>query len=719
MKFKFLIAMFLLVAPAVCAQSLTVNATHLTMEQGQPVPPLIWTQTTYPTTCTGFPTISTTATSGSVPGTYSISISAGTFACTGYTISYTGSNVVVIADDGKGAQITPSVTYPPGFLGAGITAPAMDVTSNATCDLVGDGVTDNTSCLNTLLSLYMAASCSVTPTNWGYFYFPPGIYLVSNQINPCGNSWTFFGSGPQSSVIRLAPNSAAFNTGTNTQWFNPTSVSGNQNFREYIYNMGFDVGYGNPNAIPFTSEQNNVGAERNVIIWSEDGNCPYAVNLGRGFPGPAMFKNVALYGCVNAVYSNQPEYSWTFDQFTTEGQTGTVFNNGSLKDSIQHWLSDNTTTAMATTNNGGVSILDSELLNGGGSTTGITNASAGSLFARNVTVTGYNPSEVDTGTGTPVTYTGNLTQNWTGTASCLFCTMASSLYLTEQETPLPTDDPTQSNWTVLGTNMANWCSQISGSASVTVYAPPGTYSNGSGTYTCSVPDTVNHLEFYTARSAATTPKFIFTVAGTSSTPLVIDGCIYASCSVTHTGTRTVVITDTYTVAYTPSTGAGNAFLEDDDVSTYPVNFVKGQSIWARQFDLEASSGVNFTCTGCTLWILGYKTESFPAVSSTATLTSGAKVEIFTQFLYPLGAAGAGTFPMSVSNSSFFVAPTFEFVNVNGYGWQYWIQEQQGFTTSTLATPSQNSGDYFLNMYYSFGTALQPTTTGTINGGTLQ
>ena len=605
----------------------------------------------------------------------------------------------MIAEDGIGAKVTASVTYPPGFL-TGPSNPAIDVTSNSTCNLAGDNTTDNTICLNTLLARYMAASCSVQPTKVTYLYFPPGIYLVTNQVNPCGNGWTLFGSGPQRSIIRLAPNSAAFNTGTNIQWFNPSSVGGNSNFREFVYNMGFDVGYGNPNAIPVTTEMNNAGSFRNVTIWSEDSNCPYAINLRRSFPGPMLFKNVAVYGCANAVSSNQIEFMTTFDQFTAEGQTGTVMDFGSHKAAIQHWLSDNTGTALSVANNGGISILDSKLLNGGGAITGITVSSGASLFARNVTVTGYLHSEVDTGTGTPVTYNGNLTENWTGAASCLFCSSAHSLNLPQRETPAPTDDPVQANWTQLDTTTANWGTEIAGSSSVTVYAPPGTYS-GSGTVNVTVPDTVNHLNFYNALDNSQIPQFVFTIAGTSSTPLVIDGCVYQVCTIVHTGSRTVVIRDSYTKAYQPGLGAGNLFVEDSTLGTTTSAFQPGQNIWARQLNIEVKTVPQFTCRACTLWVLGYKIETLPASPAPAfILSNGAKVEIFTQFLYPLAAAGAGTAGMYTTNSSMWVAPTFVFANNPGSGWQYWVQDTHGGSTLNLAAPGQGPGNYMLNAYYS-------------------
>jgi len=54
----------------------------------------------------------------------------------------------------------------------------------------------------------------------------------------------------------------------------------------------------------------------------------------------------------------------------------------------------------------------------------------------------------------------------------------------------------------------------------------------------------------------------------------------------------------------------------------------------------------------------------------ANLVGGAKTEIFTTFLYPLATAGLGTSPMSLSNSSLFMAPTFRngrcFLNLDGF-----------------------------------------------------
>ncbi len=687
----------------------TVTAVHLTMETGQPVPPLIYRMSPSWPACTGQVSIRTSATASSPVGHYPIRISAGSFTCPGNTLTFVDGTLDVIPDDGMGAQINNNVSYPLGFL-SGPTNPAINVTSNSIANLVGDCKTDNTEALNKLLSQYENKSCSEQPAHPTYLYFPPGCYLVTGQINPCGNGWSLWGSGPQSSYLRLAPNSPAFNTGTNVQWFNPTSVHGNDNFREFVYNLGFAVGPGNPNAIPFTTEQNNAGAERNVIIWADDSNCPYAFNLNRGYPGPALSKNMALYGCQNAIASNQNEYNWVFDQLTTEGQTGPVIKATSSHYSIQHWLSDNTGTALVESGGSSlanVALLDSELLNGASKSAGLTNGPVGNvLYVKNVKLIGYNPSLADNGTEKPVILTGDLKEHWTGEAKTLFdrAHPPASLSLPDRETPVP-NEPPAATWTKLDSNLPGWPMQIANSRSTTVYAPPGTYT-GSGTITITVPDTVNHLQFYNSLDVNQNPQFVFKIAGSSLTPLIIEGCVYAVCHIVHTGTRTVVLLDSYLNNYESSDGAGDVFIEDSVVTGGKIadvtpTFRASQSVWARQLNIENKNAPELTCTGCNLWILGYKTENLPDKAPSITCDHGGKIEQYGFFYYPLRPTAGGTAAMYLKDCSMF-ATGFQFNTIQGRSWQYWVSETQRGTTQNLPTPGTNSA--VLNMHYSFGAA---------------
>lgn len=579
--------------------------------------------------------------------------------------------------------------------------------------------TTGTTVTNTKMYEDAASCCSSgsggsTPLN---LYIPAGVYATSQPVHLYLNYWQLMGVGPQSSIIKLLPNSAAFNTGTNTEFVNPQSVGGNQNFHQFLFNLGIEIGRGNPNAIPLTSEMNNVAAIRNVQVWADDSVCPFAFDLRRGFPGPMLVKNFALYGCTNGISSNQNEYTTVFEGLTTEGQLGLVVDPTSHNMAIRHVLSDNTGQFLSTgasTPYGVVSLLDSEILNGSGSATGIAVAAGGSVYVKNLHVTGYLHSIVDSSTGTPVTLNGDVAQSWSGPAQSLFGGTPDSLHLPENETPIPSD-PSPSTWTVLDSTVANWPTEISGSASTTVYAPPGGYNTTAGTVTVTVPDTVNHILFYQSKRSDNSNYVLqLNVAGTSSTPLVIDGCPYTECNVNHTGSRTIVLLDSVLNQYTAAPGAGDLYIEDSilagTLSATVPTFYSSQHIWARHLNLEAHNINKFDCEGCTIWVLGYKTEEpFPNM----ILNNGAKGEFFTTFMYSnVAPTGGQLSQIQLSNSSIFISSVIDKVDVAGRGNLNWVTETRNATTLNLPTSTVNSS-LNLPMYYSLGsnpifTTLNPT-----------
>lgn len=695
--------------------TLTLKATHETMEQGQPVPPLIWSFSTpsAAASCTGEPSITTAATSASTPGNYTTTISAGSLSCSGYTLAFTNGTMAVIAADGNGPQINNSVVYPAGFT-SGATNPVINVTTAGVCPgstpdhMVGDDSTLNDSCLTYLNDRYLSTDCAHQPSNINYLYFPTGTYLFSQQVSPCGNGWTYWGDGPGKTIFHLQNNSAAFNTGTNTQFFNPSSVSSASNFREYIYNIGIHIGYGNPNAIPMTSVMNNSGALRNVQIWAEDSNCPYGLSLARAYAGPALAKNIGIYGCAEAIFSNQAEYNFVFDQVTFQGQTGTAaIDITGYNITMQHVLTDDTIPFYLARSIGTASslaILDSELLNGASGNIAIdqTNTS-GIVYERNVTTTGYGTAISDANGSTQTTMPA---EYWSASPLCVFCSAPGSLHLPEQETPLPTDDPTVSNWMNLGSNGANFASELASPTSVTAYVPPGTIS-GTGTYAITVPDTVNHILFYNSLTASQNPKFTLTVAGTSSTPLVIDNCAYAVCNIIHTGSRTVVVNDSYLNGYAPSSGAGNFFAEDivtnGGSNTTTTELWPSQNFWGRQINMENKTipAGQYLCNGATMWMLGYKTENNATLSGgnpSVVESNHCKAEIFGHFYYPLVATGTGV-QGSLTNSSLAdIGVTF--VPGANQGWPNLYTSTQA-TTGTTPAVSQSTTQR-TSLFYDYG-----------------
>jgi hypothetical protein len=710
---QFLTLLLLPSLPAM-ASTYTVTAPHLTMHVGDPAPPLIFTISaysgSYASHFTGEPARSSSATSSSLPGDYPIIVSQGSLRAVnrGDSFRFVNSILTIIPADPIGAQLDNQITYPPGFLSGPTRYAAIDVTSNSTANLVGDCLTDNSTAFSRLLT--QNGERTSATTNGGstplYLYFPPGCYATSQPLTIYGNSWTLWGSGPQRSYIRLLPNSPAFNTGTPTQFFSPQSVTKNSNFREFVYNLGFSIGVGNPDAIPFTTIQNNSGVVRNVQIWADDSSCPYAINLNREYPGPMLFKNVAVYGCKMAYSAGQQEYSVTFENFTTEAQTTAVLDNHYIKTSIRHWLSDNTVQALHVygCKSANVAVLDSEILNGGSSTAGIVVEKGCAVYLKNVISTGYSPTEIDSGEGTAVIGKGNIEQAWTGSAQSLFNHEESpdSLHLGVEETPT-SNDPPVNQWTQLSGVVANWPAQFLSSTSATVYAPPGIYA-ATGTVQVNISDKIDHLQFYQSKFPSASSQIVLTIAGSSNRPLIIDSCPYESCQIVHTGRRAVVLRDTTLSSYTAQDGAGDLYIEDSILSTganwsIPVNFYASQHIWARQLNLEQKTATKFNCSGCKIWILGYKTEQ---ATPSIVLTHGAQAEVFGFFFYQNAApATAGTASIYVTDSNLFATAGWIQVDLPGRGQPNWIVERQGTKTSSLATRDVNASQQ-LNVFYSHG-----------------
>ena len=677
MKRIIALLLFVITLPSFAA-TYTVAATHHTMHVGDPVPPLIFYTSaysgTYASVFTGQPALTTTATSSSPVGTYPITIAPGTMLPANGTdaLNFVPGTISVIPSDGIGAQLTASVTYPSGFFD-GPTYGMVDVTNNNIASLDNTCTLDDTAGINALLQGSRTGSTSV---GFGgrsiYLYFPPGCYRVTGQIKPYGNYWHIYGSGSQTTEIRLDPSVPAFNTGNATALFAYPSVLGNENFQTFISNIGIEIGPGNPNASILQWVNNNVGEINNVQIWSDDSGCADGLDLHSSYPGPTMVRNLAIYGCTWGVNASQQssEYSVTFDGLTTEGQTmyGVYLSN--LKLSVQHWLSDNQGTAWYETGpTSNAAVLDSEIFYSGGATsTGIVNQAGSTFYARNISSSAYSPTEIDSFTGSPVTYAGNLKENWSGPAHSLFnaSQAPASLNLPEAETPSPSvDDP--STWTELGSDPSTWCDAITNAPGTAVYLPPGVYA-ANANVSCTIPDSVNLVEMYGSMfsKSATAYTITFTVAGSSQTPLVIDGCEYNNCYLLHTGPRTVAVTNS-DIAYQDTPGVTHTiFFEDDQINPMagPVEcsgngptFYSGTTVYGRQFDDEignktGASCWKFTANGAKMWLLGYKTEQD---SPSVILTNQAQAEIFGFFYYQLtqNPAPANSATMYLNNSSLF------------------------------------------------------------------
>jgi hypothetical protein len=634
-----------------------------------------------------------------------------------------GPNVVNLASSGvvtavSGPSFSTIVTSGPGsqLLVEGVLYQITSVIDSTHLKVTGDGVTSLPDSVN--VDAFVTGPGNLA---WGrqplQIYFPAGCYLVHSQLVNLGNYFTLIGDGPQKSYIRLAPNSPSFNAGKKAYLLFNRSNNSNQNFRELISSIGFDIGPGNPNAAAVYWLANNMGSLRNVQIWCEDSNCLQGLGFEGAYSGPSMIRNVAIYGGQVGIQMNgQAEYHATLENITTQGQTLYGIQNGNYHFALRHWLSVNPVSALYTKGNWATgAILDSQIVfSGTGAVAGL-NSVSGSLYGRNVNCTGYVPCQIDGAASSQVVRTALPNEFWTGTAQTTSTSgkLPGSLRLPESETPSNPDPCTRSKctWAELAKDPSTWATTIRNSAASAFYLPPGTYQALTNPV-ITVPDNVNYINFNAAQfSIATSGTYLtLNVEGSSPTPLIIDGCLYGNCNINHSGSRTVVLNDT-NIGYQSVPGAGNVYFDDVDFYPYPKTgpgsgptFHAGQNIWARDLNIETGTTTDlsypkFVCDGATMWVLGYKTElDSPSIVG----QNGCKAEVFSFFFYQLALnpVPSGTAPIELSNSSLFTNG-FIYVNGPGYGPPNFVHTSGGYDQATLPSPSADT-PLVLNMFYTDG-----------------
>jgi len=107
---------------------------------------------------------------------------------------------------------------------------------------------------------------------------------------------------------------------------------------------------------------------------------------------------------------------------------------------------------------------------------------------------------------------------------------------------------------------------------------------------------------------------------------------------------------------------GDVFFED--ISSAGFYFEPGQSIWARQFNTEQHHQVpgDATCDGCSVWILGHKTEG--PITVLRVSNAGTAV-VLGSYYYPVNHVDSSTPVYEVDNTSWLCA---SFVQSGGYQW---------------------------------------------------
>lgn len=502
----------------------------------------------------------------------------------------------------------------------------------------GDGITDDTQAIQKAIQVVPRDNSKHVT-----IYFPKGTYVISNTLkwlDAKGNWWpylSFEGESRTQSVIKLKDYAPGFNdlsaakaaivTGSQ----NPKSDgSGNEGFRNSIYDLTVDTGIGNSGAVGIDYIANNKGAIRNVMIV---GQGKYGLNFSRSWPGPNLVKNVSIDGFDYGIASlNHYQYGITFEhiRLTNQKIAGIMNKNNVL--SIRGLTSINTVPVIQNTSGSGfVTLIDGNFSGGSSAVSAVE--SSGTLYARNIITTGYKSAIENEGTTEP----GTTVSEFTSTAfKSLFSSPQTSLNLPIADPPDFSEDVSQ--WvsvTAFGAEPNDYNDDSAAiqkaidSGKSTIYFPAGVYN---------IRTTIRMRG--NVRKLIGMESMIKPVADRAipSPAIRFEGGKYDSVTVErlnvkgiweHDSSKTLVLRDCAYGDYKATNNAGSLFGENVMIGEW--YFSPGQKVWLRQLNTEFTNATRLINNGAALWILGIKTEDPYTVIETV---GGGQTEVLGGLLYP-------------------------------------------------------------------------------------
>ena len=551
----------------------------------------------------------------------------------------------------------------------------------------GDGVTDDTESLQRALNENVGRHKLV--------YFPKGTYLVSRTLT-WPKQWNgrdnwgktmLVGERRDETILRLKD-------GTFTNAAKPEAIMwcggfGSADwFHNYVENLTFDVGAGNPGAIALQFYSNNSGAVRDCRFLAGAGSGHTGLDLAhRDMNGPLLVRNCEVVGFRRGMAAAHAVNGQVFEHITLRGQAEVGFVNEGQPISIRGLTSDNAVPALSTY--GTLCLLEAQLTGRGGATNhpAIVNFNGGRLFLRDITTSGYKRAlgdvshTPDSGAAyrirdadKPGSEGPNIAEYCSHPATRLFPTTTISLRLPVKETPeAPRDDP--QTWA----NVDGFGADPTGKADSAAAIQK---AMDSGASTVFLPGSYHLLQTITIRGkvrrivglggqinygVGLKPDFRL---GDGDAPVVfVEHLSHIQGGLEVDTKRGLVVRSVSDCNFTGTGKAEGAEWFFEDVVTDGLQ-LKRQKLWARQLNIE-NQGTHLSNDGGGLWILGYKTERGGTLLETR---GGGRSEVLGGFSYTTTAGKLA--PMFVNdNASVFAF--FGEVCYNGDPFMTLISEKRG------------------------------------------
>lgn len=566
-----------------------------------------------------------------------------------------------------------------------------------------DGVADDTEALQRAINEHTGRQ--------RILYFPRGTYLISATLKwpktfGGRDNWgkTFLcGESRETSIIRLK-------NGTFTDANKPEALMwcggfGSADwFHNYIENLTFDVGEGNPGAVALQFYSNNSGAVRDCHFVAGAGSGHTGLDLGhRDMNGPLLVRNCEVTGFRRGIATARAVNGQVFENLVLRGQTEVGFVNEGQSISIRGLHSESSATVLSTY--GTLCLLEAKITGTGSAAQlpAIVNFNGGRIFLRDVKTTGYGRALADVshtpdsgaayrvnGQDQPGSLGPDIAEYCSHPVTTLFSSSRESLRLPVKETPeVPRDEPkTWANVNDFGANptgesdSATAIQKAMDSGATTIFLP-GNYALKStvtiGGKVRRVVGTGGWVDY----TGQVRPDF--RLVDGDAPVVMLEHFAYINGGLEVDTGRMLVMRSVADCDLTSTAKAEGAEWFFEDVVTHKLA-LKRQKLWARQLNIE-NEGTHLLNDSSDVWILGYKTERGGTLLDTR---GGGRSEVLGGFSYTTTAGKLA--PMFVNTDSS-VWAFFSEVCYNGDPFVVRVSETHGTETRILGGDDGHTAPY--------------------------
>ena len=556
----------------------------------------------------------------------------------------------------------------------------------------GDGVTDDTEALQQALNENVGRHRAV--------FLPKGSYLVSRTLTwpkrwNGRDNWGMTivrGESRDGTVLRLKDH-------TFTNAAKPEAIMwcggfGSADwFHNYVEQLTFDVGAGNPGATALQFYSNNSGAVRDCRFVAGQDSGAVGLDLAhRDMNGPLLVRRCEVSGFRRGVATGHSVNSQTFEHLTLRGQGEFGFDNQGQFIAVRGLISDNSVPAVRSY--GTLCLLEATLTGRAGAAAmpAVINYNGGRILLRDVTTRGYGRALADVatpdfaaafrirGADKPGSEGPIVAEYFSQAPTQPFPAPARSLRLPVQETPdAPEDAPAQ--WANVDTFGADPSGQKDSAAAIqraldsgaTTVFLPGSYNLRS---TVTIRGRVRRIVgLGGAINYGAGLKPDFRLADGEAPVVFLEHLSHVGGGLELDTRRTLVLRSVSDCDLIPTSKAEGGELFCEDVVTHGLK-LKRQRLWARQLNIE-NEGVHLTNDAGDLWVLGFKTERGGTLLDAR---GGSRSEILGNFSYTTTAGKLA--PMFVNRDSAVFA-YFGEVCYNGDPFATLVQETRAGETRTV------------------------------------